>query len=79
MARAVGLLLGVAADGAFGDPRRRHPVAGFGQVAERVEQVLYRDDRLAGVAHAAVLGGGAVVLGVAGRTRRPAAARCCRR
>lgn len=64
MARAVGLLLGVAADGALGDPRKRHPVAGFGQVAKRVEKVLYRDDRLAGVAFAAVLGGGAVVVGV---------------
>ncbi|MGH3608566.1 MAG: cobalamin biosynthesis protein, partial [Pseudonocardiaceae bacterium] len=28
-ARAVGLLLGVAADAAFGDPRRCHPVAAF--------------------------------------------------
>lgn len=64
VARAVGLLLGVAADGAFGDPRRRHPVAGFGRVAQRVEQVLYRDDRVAGVVHAAVLSGGAVALGV---------------
>jgi len=64
VARAVGLLLGVAADGALGDPRKRHPVAGFGQVAKRVEKVLYRDDRLAGVAFAAVLGGGAVVVGV---------------
>ena len=65
MARAVGLLLGVAADGAFGDPRRRHPVAGFGRVAERVEKVLYRDRKLSGVVHAAVLTGGAVALGVA--------------
>jgi adenosylcobinamide-phosphate synthase len=65
VARAVGLLLGVAADGAFGDPRRRHPVAGFGKVAERVEKALYRDDKLAGVAHAALLSGGVVALGVA--------------
>ncbi|HEX6354845.1 cobalamin biosynthesis protein [Actinophytocola sp.] len=65
VARAVGLLLGVAADGAFGDPRKRHPVAGFGKVAQRVEQVLYRDDKLTGVVHAAVLSGGAVALGVA--------------
>jgi adenosylcobinamide-phosphate synthase len=75
VARAVGLLLGVAADGALGDPRRRHPVAGFGQVAKKVEQVLYRDGKLAGIAHAAVLGGGVVALGVvverAGR-RHPA-------
>ena len=65
VARAVGLLLGVAADGAFGDPRRRHPVAGFGQVAQRVEKALYRDDKIAGIAHVAVLGGGVVALGVA--------------
>jgi adenosylcobinamide-phosphate synthase len=64
VARAVGLLLGVAADGAFGDPKRRHPVAGFGQVATRVEQTLYRDDRVAGVVHAAVLCGGAVAVGL---------------
>jgi adenosylcobinamide-phosphate synthase len=64
VARAVGLLLGVAADGVFGDPRRRHPVAGFGQVAKRVEQTLYRDDKAAGVVHVAVLGGGVVALGV---------------
>jgi adenosylcobinamide-phosphate synthase len=73
IARAVGLLLGVAADGAFGDPRRGHPVAGFGKVAQRVERVLYRDHRLAGVLHAVVLGGGATALGVlaerAGRGR----------
>jgi adenosylcobinamide-phosphate synthase len=64
VARAVGLLLGVAADGAFGDPRRGHPVAGFGKAAGRVERVLYRDHKLAGVAYAAVLSGGAVALGV---------------
>ncbi|WP_291418315.1 cobalamin biosynthesis protein [Actinophytocola sp.] len=73
VARAVGLLLGVAADGTFGDPRRGHPVAGFGKVAERVERVLYRDHKLPGVVHVAVLGGGAVALGVlaerAGRGR----------
>jgi adenosylcobinamide-phosphate synthase len=73
VARAIGLLLGVAADGALGDPRRGHPVAGFGEVAERVERVLYRDSKLPGVVHAAVLGGGAVGLGVlverAGRGR----------
>lgn len=64
MARAVGLLLGVAADGAFGDPRKRHPVAGFGQIAKKVETALYGDDKLSGVVHAAALSGGAVALGV---------------
>ncbi|OLF16519.1 cobalamin biosynthesis protein [Actinophytocola xanthii] len=65
LARAVGLLLGVAADGAFGDPRRGHPVAGFGRVAGRVERLLYRDDKLAGVVFTALLTGGAVGLGAA--------------
>lgn len=73
VARAIGLLLGVAADGALGDPRRGHPVAGFGKLAERVERVLYRDDKLSGTVHAAVLSGGAAALGVlaerAGRGR----------
>jgi adenosylcobinamide-phosphate synthase len=73
VARAVGLLLGVAADGAFGDPRRGHPVAGFGKVAERLERAIYRDDKLSGAVHAALLSGGAVAVGVlaerAGRGR----------
>ncbi len=73
VARAVGLVLGVAADGAFGDPRRGHPVAGFGTVAAWVERMLYRDHRLPGAVHATVLTGGAVALGVlaerAGRGR----------
>ena len=31
---ALGLLLGYAADLALGDPRRYHPVAGFGRIKE---------------------------------------------
>lgn len=61
--RAVGLLLGVAADAAFGDPRRGHPVAAFGRAAQAVERVLYRDGRGAGAMHAAVLVGGAAATG----------------
>jgi adenosylcobinamide-phosphate synthase len=64
VARAVGLLLGVAADGAFGDPRRGHPVAGFGQLAGRVERLVYRDAKLPGVAFTALLTGGAAGLGI---------------
>ena len=33
VATAAGLALGALADLAFGDPRRAHPVAGFGQAA----------------------------------------------
>ncbi|GAA1333927.1 cobalamin biosynthesis protein [Saccharothrix algeriensis] len=63
--RAVGLVLGVAADAVLGDPRRYHPVAGFGRVAAAVERGVYRDHRAAGAAHTAVLVGGAVLAGVA--------------
>lgn len=51
---AAGLLLGAAADRALGDPRRLHPVAGFGRVMQAVEAQLWRDARGAGVVHAAV-------------------------
>ncbi|MEZ0111902.1 adenosylcobinamide-phosphate synthase [Catenulispora sp. EB89] len=63
--RAVGLALGFAADWYFGDPRRGHPVAGFGRVASGVRRVLYADSRVAGVAYAGVLVAGAGALGVA--------------
>ncbi|MCW2538296.1 MAG: cobalamin biosynthesis protein CobD [Frankiales bacterium] len=42
---AAGLLLGVLADECFGDPQRRHPVAGFGIVAARLEARVYADNR----------------------------------
>lgn len=63
--RAIGLLLGVAADGALGDPRRWHPVAGLGRLSRRVEHVLYRDHHLAGVIYTGLITGGAVLGGVA--------------
>ncbi|AOS65205.1 cobalamin biosynthesis protein [Actinoalloteichus hymeniacidonis] len=63
--RAVGLLLGVAADAAFGDPRRGHPVAGFGRVATAVEHRIYRDHRAAGAAFTGLLVGGGVAVGLA--------------
>jgi len=64
-ARAIGLLLGMAADGVFGDPRRGHPVALFGTAAQRVERVLYRDGKASGVAYTAAVGGTAVLFGAA--------------
>jgi len=64
-ARAIGLLLGYAADRLLGDPRRHHPVAGFGTVATALEARLYRDTRARGMAHTALLVGGAVALGLA--------------
>jgi len=42
------LVAGYAADLAFGDPRRGHPVAGFGQLAAAVERRWYRPSRLRG-------------------------------
>lgn len=53
--RALGLALGYAADRAFGDPHRWHPVAGFGTCALWLEQRLYRDRRASGVAHVLLL------------------------
>ena len=64
LARAAGLLLGAAADAVLGDPRRGHPVAGFGAVAAALERRGYADRRAAGVVHVAMLVGGAVALGV---------------
>ncbi|WP_433335115.1 cobalamin biosynthesis protein [Spirillospora sp. CA-294931] len=60
-----GLLLGVALDAAFGDPRRGHPVALFGRLASRFEGFVYRDSRVCGVFYAGTLVAGAVGLGVA--------------
>ncbi len=48
---------GYAADRAFGDPRRFHPVAGFGQVAERVERAIYAPTRARGATYTALLVG----------------------
>ncbi len=64
-ARAIGLLLGIAADGLFGDPRRGHPVAAFGRAAGKAENWLYRDHRIPGALHSALLSGGALALGLA--------------
>ncbi|TQL67623.1 adenosylcobinamide-phosphate synthase [Nocardioides albertanoniae] len=63
--RAVGILLGFVLDRLVGDPRRFHPVAGFGTVAARAERAWYADDRARGVLHTVTLVGGAVVLGAA--------------
>jgi adenosylcobinamide-phosphate synthase len=53
-----GLVLGWIADLLLGDPRRGHPVAGFGRVAELVERKLWRDSRAAGVTYVTLLVGG---------------------
>jgi adenosylcobinamide-phosphate synthase len=57
-ARAAGLVLGYAADLAFADPRRGHPVAGFGRLASALEGACWADDRARGAAFTGVLVGG---------------------
>lgn len=64
-ARAAGILVGYLADLALGDPRRRHPVAGFGSAAQTLETLTYRDDRAAGVLHTALAVAGPAVTGYA--------------
>ncbi|WP_433473628.1 cobalamin biosynthesis protein [Spirillospora sp. CA-142024] len=59
-----GLVLGVALDALFGDPKRWHPVAGFGNVASAAERRLYKDSRWRGVVYTGVLVGGAGAVGV---------------
>jgi adenosylcobinamide-phosphate synthase len=61
---AAGLAAGVAADLLLADPRRGHPVAGFGAVAAAAERVVHRDSRLVGTAYALVLTGGTAALGL---------------
>lgn len=76
LSRAAGLLLGVGLDAAVGDPRRGHPVAGFGRYAGWVERTSYRDSRAAGAAHLLACAGPVLLLGVAAEratARRPLA------
>jgi adenosylcobinamide-phosphate synthase len=63
--RALGLVVGYAADAVLGDPRSWHPVAGFGRVAHLVERRWYADRRPAGVLHVAALVGAAAAAGLA--------------
>ncbi|NEW40102.1 cobalamin biosynthesis protein [Nocardia cyriacigeorgica] len=61
--RAAGLVLGFGLDRVFGDPRRWHPVAGFGSAALALESLTYADRRVAGVVHEAVLVGAVIGAG----------------
>jgi adenosylcobinamide-phosphate synthase len=60
-----GAVLGHAADRAFGDPRRGHPVAAFGRAAGCAERRLWHDHRGAGALYAALCAGGAIAIAVA--------------
>jgi len=73
--RTAGVLVGYLADLALADPSRGHPVAAFGHAAAGLERLTYRDGRLAGALHVAVLVGavsllGAVAQRAAGRAGR---------
>lgn len=48
IALAAGLALGVAADEAWGDPRRGHPVAAYGRAVTALEKACYADSRSRG-------------------------------
>jgi adenosylcobinamide-phosphate synthase len=64
--RLTAVAAGVMADRLLGEPPvAAHPVAGFGAVMRRVEKRVYRDERQAGVTHAAVGVGLALATGAA--------------
>ncbi|MPQ98086.1 cobalamin biosynthesis protein [Modestobacter sp. I12A-02628] len=77
IATSAGLALGTLADLALADPRRRHPVAGFGQAATALERRVWRDSRAAGAGYTATCVGTTAALGwaAARATRRSPAAR----
>ena len=73
---AAGLALGAAADLLLADPRRGHPVAGFGAAAAALERAIWRDSRRTGAGFAVALTGAAAALGAAldrGTRRSPVA------
>jgi adenosylcobinamide-phosphate synthase len=73
-AHAGGLLAGAVLDAALGDPRRFHPVAGFGRAAAALEQRCYAPDRASGARFAAIAVGLPVAAAVAATVatrRRP--------
>ncbi len=76
MADAVGMAAGKVLDLLWGDPRRHHPVAGFGRLAAAWERRVYRSSRRAGMVHTALAVGLPVAAAVAASVltrRRPVA------
>ncbi|NYI78797.1 cobalamin biosynthesis protein [Nocardioides panzhihuensis] len=71
IATAAGLMAGFALDRLLGDPRRFHPVAGFGTVALRAEDRWYADSRARGVVHVVTLVGGAALVGALAERAAP--------
>jgi adenosylcobinamide-phosphate synthase len=75
-ADAAGLLVGYGLDAALGDPRRFHPVAGYGLAAAAVERRLYAPHQRAGAVFTAITVGVPVLAGAAASAltrRRPVA------
>lgn len=58
---APGVAIGHVADLLVGDPRRWHPVAGFGRLATALERRIWADDRRVGTVFTGGLVGGVVV------------------
>ena len=54
MDTAAGIVVGALADSAVGDPRRWHPVAGFGRCAAALEEAIYAPTRARGAVFTAV-------------------------
>ncbi|WP_305789133.1 cobalamin biosynthesis protein [Symbioplanes lichenis] len=65
VADAAGIAAGYALDALLGDPRRFHPVAGFGRLAGALEQRVYQPRRRSGALFTAVAAGVPVAAGVA--------------
>lgn len=57
IATAAGLVGGYLLDCALGDPRRLHPVAGYGSAVSALERRMYAPTRAAGARYAAVAAG----------------------
>ncbi|MBB4689350.1 cobalamin biosynthesis protein [Amycolatopsis jiangsuensis] len=75
-ATAAGLITGYVADAWFGDPRRGHPVAGFGTVAGALERRWWADSKTRGAGYAVTCAGTVAGLGLAAQAatrRRPSA------
>ncbi|SNY31001.1 cobalamin biosynthesis protein [Paractinoplanes atraurantiacus] len=64
-ADAAGLIAGYLLDAALGDPRRFHPVAGFGTAAGALERRLYAPTRRSGAAFTAIAVGVPAAAGLA--------------
>ncbi|NJC70819.1 cobalamin biosynthesis protein [Planosporangium thailandense] len=57
VATGAGLLAGALLDAALGDPRRWHPIAGYGRVAGALERCMYAPTTQAGARYVAVAAG----------------------